>query len=220
MNRRRRRTAPPSYRPRGTSWSSASLPGALPGMVDELSAPTCFVVLDALHLRGRTGGLELGFEPGLHDALCQLGTHDPRAHGEHLRIVALPRALRRVGVVRLSGPHAGDLVGADRHADASATHQDGALEAPGRHLLRNRERDVGVEHRSIIEGAEVLDLVVEVQQVLPDELFQLVARLVTTDRDLHAFSPWSFCKRDLLVRPWRSGRLERLLERAGGGLQE
>src|SRR5512147_2720249 len=93
------------------------------------------VLADELDLRPRAPGLELGLEPGLDDALGELGAHHPGPHGDDLGVVALACALGRVGVVGLRGPDARNLVGADGHPDPGAAHQDGAAELAGCHLL-------------------------------------------------------------------------------------
>src|SRR5205814_7291809 len=67
-------------------------------------------------------------------------------------------------------------------------------------LLRIPDRNVVIEHRAIIERAEVLHLVVQAHEVLPYELLQLVAGLVRSDRDLHGFPPYNFCTRGPVVQ--------------------
>lgn len=114
------------------------------------------------------------------------GPDDPRSHGEDLGVVALAGALGRERVVGEGGPHARDLVGADGHPDARAAHEDGALEAAGRHLLRHGEGDIRVEDGSTLEGSEVLDGVLPVGEELLDDLLEVVSCLIAADGDLHS----------------------------------
>ncbi len=76
-------------------------------------------------------------------------------------------------------------VGGDRLAVAGAAEHDPALDLPRRHRQRHRPDERRVVDRHLGLGAEVLDLVAELGQVLLDLFLVAVAGVVGADADLH-----------------------------------
>ena len=119
----------------------------------ERSAAACdldlaaFAAVDAVHfvnLAARVASFKLGLKPRPDDFLGQLPGDDPRPERQNLRVVTFARPLRRVGVVRLRGPHPHDLVGGNRHADTGAADEDAPLQTPLGNVLSDAVGDVRV----------------------------------------------------------------------------
>ena len=108
------------------------------------------------------GLAELGGEERLDEIPGDGGSDRPSAHAEDVEVIVLDALLRGEMVVDERRADAGDLVGADRRADAAAADRHAALHASRNHGLGERHDEVGI-------------VVVRIQRVCA-EVDDLVAR--------------------------------------------
>ena len=98
---------------------------------------------------------------------------------------------RRGGVdmmVAMNPAHAGHLVGDDGHADAGAADQNAALVLAGGDVLGHLQGEIGIIHRVVAVGSQVVADVSLGLNVLLQKVLQIKAEMVTADDNLHRFT--------------------------------
>src|SRR5438445_3303910 len=133
---------------------------------------------------------EAGSDEGARKIPRQGLADDAGSEAEDVHVVVLHALMRAVGVVAEAGPHAADLVGRDRGADAAAADENAPLGLSVGHRVRHRRRGVGV----IVVGVEPGGAQIEHRvPVLPEHLGEGIlegqAGMIASDRDFHPRSP-------------------------------
>ena len=127
-----------------------------------------------------------GGEPGACDLGDLPGAEQPPAQTQDVRVVVPPGEPRAVHVADHRGPHAGQLVGGDAHADAGAADQNAeirpALGHRGGHL-----RGIPGIAGGLVPAAAVHIRKPQLLQHLENGLLGLKARVIAADIDGPAF---------------------------------
>ena len=133
----------------------------------------------------------VGGEPHAHDLVGEALPHDPRAHGQHVRVVVEARVLGGVEAVAQRGAHPAHLVGRELLALAAAAEDDAPVDAAGRDLTAHRRAEDRVVARLLGIGAEVDDVVAAVPQDRDEMLLHAETRVVGADGDAQVVLPAS-----------------------------
>src|SRR4029453_5977392 len=80
-----------------------------------------------------TAAGKLRIEKRVHNLACQWHRSDALTEGQHVRIVVFAATARRCFVGDRRRPHARQLVGGHRHANARSAEEDAVIEAAVRH---------------------------------------------------------------------------------------
>ena len=120
------------------------------------------------------GLTELGGEKRLHEIPGDGGPDRSSAHAQDVEVIVLDALLRGEVIVDERRADAGDLVGADRRANAAAADRHAALHLSGDDGLRERNDEVGiVVVRIERERAEIDDLVAAWRRCVRSSSFRL-----------------------------------------------
>jgi hypothetical protein len=136
------------------------------GLLDERDAPRV------------APALELALEERRNDRIRGLAIQAPARQRHDVRVVVRAGEPCFLGVVRVDGPHARDLVGDDRHADARAAHEHPELRVAVGDQPRSRARVPGVVGRLVRRRADVDDVVAARRELLLDVLFEVEAGVI------------------------------------------
>ena len=125
--------------------------------------------------------------------------HVPLAEAEDVRIVVLARQAHGEPVARRSGPHAGEFVRGNGHADARAADEYAEVVFMVRYRRGNLFCDNGIVGALAGVHAHVIYDVSLLVQVGDDLFFQFNARVVISDDQFHV--PFSFLALGVPAQP-------------------
>ena len=130
--------------------------------------------------------LGLGREVRVDDGLRQLRSDDALTERKHVHVDVLHAVARRPFLAHDRGAPAEDLARRHGRADATAAAEDAALELAPHYRPRQWDDEVDVVDAGFGIRAEVAQLVTSFAKVCEQDLLELEAGMIATDRDLHA----------------------------------
>ena len=89
-----------------------------------------------------------------------------------------------------SGPHAGELVGGNAHADSGSADQNRAIDFTGRDFLAGDRSNVGIINALGAEAADILHLMPQSDHKLDELGFHSKTTMIAADGHSHVRSPW------------------------------